>query len=119
MASENLNVRVNLAALKHAVQEMDGANGKIEVLVIPVAANHLYRGEKGLYLDLAAWAIAEPKHEDTHMLKQSLPKEVAEKMTKDEKYAMNIFGGVKPFKGGGGSSEAAVTETKAGSVLPW
>ena len=119
MAEQNYNCKVNLAGLKHTVQKMQGASGEIEVLVIPVEANSLYRGDKGLYLDLVAWSIAEPKYDDTHMLKQSLPKEVAEKQTKEEKYAMPIMGALRPFKGGGSSSEAAVAESKAGSALPW
>lgn len=119
MAAENYNCKINLAGLKHTVQKMQGASGDIEVLVIPIEANSLYRGDKGLYLDLVAWGIETPKYDDTHMLKQSLPKEVAEKQSKEEKYAMPIMGALRPFKGGGGSSEAAVSESKAGSALPW
>lgn len=115
----NLNVKINLAGLKHTVQKMKGASGEVEVLIIPVDANFLFRGDKGMYLDLVAWAIENPKYEDTHMLKQSLPKEVAEKQSKEEKYAMPIMGGIRPFKGGGGSNEAAVVESKSGDKLPW
>lgn len=118
-AKENYNCKVNLAGLKHTVQKMQGASGEIEVLVIPIEANNLYRGEKGLYLDLVAWGIEEPKYEDSHMLKQSLPKEVAEKQSKEEKYAMPIMGALRPFKGGGVASEAAVSESKPGDKLPW
>lgn len=115
----NLQVKINVAALKHTVQKMQGASGEVDVLIIPIAANHLFRGEKGLYLDLTAFELKEPKDKNTHLLKQSLPKEVYQVQTDEEKKAMPIFGNVLTWDGGTGSNEATVNETKAGDKLPW
>lgn len=115
----NLAIKLNLAALKHTVQTMKGASGAdLEVLVIPIAANHLFRGEKGLYLDLTAFELKEPKDRNTHLVKQSLPKEVYTTQTEEDKKAMPIFGNVLTWEGGGGN-EAAVQTSQAGGALPW
>lgn len=116
----NLAVKVNLAALKHTVQTMKGASGAdIEVLIIPIGANHLFRGEKGLYLDLTAFELKEVKDKNTHLLKQSLPKEVYTAQSDEDKKAMPIFGNVLTWDGGTGSNEAAVQTSAAGGALPW
>jgi hypothetical protein len=115
----NLQVKLNMAGLKHTVQKMQGANGEVEVLIIPIDANHLYRGAKGMYLDLTAFELKEVKDNNTHLLKQSLPKEVYTKQTDEEKKAMPIMGNVLTWDGAGSSNEPAVNETKAGGALPW
>lgn len=53
---------------------------------------------KAVYLDLSAFALREPKYDQTHLVKQSLPKEVREKMSKEELDAMPILGGMKAFE---------------------
>lgn len=90
----NISVKINLRQLKSAVRTMKGQNGNIECLVIPIAANNLFAGEKGVYLDLQGFELKEKKadRKDTHLVKQSLPKEVFEKMTDDQKMAMPILG---------------------------
>jgi hypothetical protein len=119
----NLNIRLNMAALQHTVQKMKGKSGEIEVLVIPIEANHLFKGEKGLYLDATAFELKEPKERngktDTHLVKISLPKEVYSKMTQEEKNAQPIFGNVSSWGEGGSSNEAATQTSAAGSDLPW
>ena len=116
----NLQVKLNLAGLKHTVQKMKGANGEVEVLIIPIDANHLYRGEKGMYLDLTAFELKEPKDKNTHLLKQSLPKEVYTVQTDEEKKAMPILGNVLTWDStGSGSNEPAVQTSTPGQALPW
>lgn len=118
--ADKISVKLNLAAFKHTVQMMKGANGAdIEVLVIPVNANHLFKGTKGMYADLSGFPLKEPKDNNTHLLKQSLPKEVYSKQTDEEKSNMPIFGNVQSWGEGGGSNEAAVQTSAAGSALPW
>lgn len=117
--ADKISVKLNLAALKHTVQMMEGAGGaQIEVLVIPVNANHLFKGAKGMYIDLSGFPLKEPKDNNTHLLKQSLPKEVYSKQTDEEKSAMPIFGNVQSW-GGGESNEPAVQTSVTGSALPW
>jgi hypothetical protein len=91
---QRINLKVNLSNLKSVTQFQKGKNGPIECLIIPIDENYLYRGQSGLYLDLTAFEIRNPKEgmKDTHILKQSLPKEVYETLTDEEKKAMPIMG---------------------------
>lgn len=90
----NISVKLNLEALKCVKQLKKGKSGDIMCLVIPIEANNLYQGEKGTYLDLVGFKIKDKKNDskDTHLIKQSLPKEVFEKMTDEEKRSMPILG---------------------------
>lgn len=89
-----INLKVNLSALKSVTQYQKGKTGPVECLIIPIDENYLYRGKSGLYLDLTAFEVRNPKEgqKDTHILKQSLPKEVFETLTDEEKRAMPIMG---------------------------
>jgi hypothetical protein len=89
-----INLKVNISALKSVTQWQDGASGPVECVIIPIDANYLYRGKSGLYLDLTAFEVRNPKEgqKDTHILKQSLPKEVFDTLTDDERRALPIMG---------------------------
>ena len=89
--------KLNLAQLKGQVKVMQGQSGMIECLVLPLVANNLFKGEKGIYLDLIAFEIENKKGDskDTHLVKQSLSKEIFEKMTDEEKKAMPIIGNLR------------------------
>jgi hypothetical protein len=91
---QRINLKINLSNLKSVTQWQDGESGPVECIIIPIDANFLYRGSSGLYLDLTAFQIRNPKEgmKDTHILKQSLPKEVYETLTDEEKKAMPIMG---------------------------
>lgn len=95
--------KLNLAQLKGQVKEMKAESGMIECLVIPIKANNLFKGERGLYLDLIAFEIDQSKRnsdsKDTHLVKQSLPKDVREAMSKDELNAMPILGNLQVWDG--------------------
>jgi hypothetical protein len=94
----NISSRLNLTLLKHVRREMTGQNGKkIDVLIIPIDENNLYKGEKGVYLDLTSIEIKDkskqqPGQKDTHLIKQSLPREVYDKLTDEQKNALPILG---------------------------
>ncbi len=92
-----INGKLNLMQLKAAIRRMDGANGPIDCVVIPIDANHLFRGEKGIYLDLIAFELKKKAEDvkDSHLVKQSLPKEVLEKMTDEEKNSQPILGNLR------------------------
>jgi hypothetical protein len=93
--------KINLAQLKGQVKSMKGLNGMVDCFVIPIALNNLYKGEKGIYLDLIAFEIENKKSDskDTHLVKQSLSKEVREKMTKEEINEMPILGNLQVWSG--------------------
>ena len=104
MEEKNYGIKCN--ALKYqnsGVMSIKGRTGTKRCLVIPIEENHLYVSAnadgtaKAVYLDFNAYALREPKYDQTHLMKQSLPKEIRESMTKEQLEAMPIFGGLTPF----------------------
>ena len=90
----NFSTKINLAGLTHTRKILKGKSGDIDCLIIPINENNLYKGEKGLYLDLTHIEIKNPAEgqTDSHLVKQNLPKEVYEKLNDDEKKALPILG---------------------------
>lgn len=86
--------KINLKALKHSM--MTTPKGALAI-VIPVEANNLYDGEKGLYLDIVGFEINKPfeGQKDTHILKQSFSKEKREEMGEDKIKAIPILGNAR------------------------
>ena len=94
----NKNIKIDLTAFSGAGKIiLTGKDGKQKkCLVIPIAENHLFEGEKGIYADFIAWEMKEKKENGTtHLLKQSLPKEVRSAMTDEQKKSLPIFGDMK------------------------
>lgn len=91
---KNLSTKLNLAALKHTRKLLTGQSGQVDCLIIPIDANNLYKGEKGLYLDLYHIAIKKPAEgqKNTHLVKQNIPKDIYELMPEDDRKAMPILG---------------------------
>lgn len=91
----SISIKIDLRQLKHIIQKLKRKDGtEVECLTIPINENNLFKGEKGVYLDLTAFELKnkQPGSKDTHIVKQSLPKEVFEKMTDEEKRALPILG---------------------------
>lgn len=89
--------KINLQLLKSVKRFEKNTKGDlIECLIIPIVANKLFIGEKGVYLDLVAFEKRERKEgeRDTHLIKQSLSKEQREAMTEEELRSMPILGGL-------------------------
>lgn len=87
--------KINLAALKNAAIITSGQNKDVDCIIIPIAQNHLFRSDKGaVYLDLIGFETPSDKRKgkDTHLVKQSLSKEVQDAMSEEEKKAMPILG---------------------------
>jgi len=101
---------VNLAALKYVLMEKKGKEGKqVKGMFIPITQNHLQEHESGgIYLNLVAFDMKEPKDWATHIVKQSLKKEVREAMSDEEQKAIPILGNLKA-----GSSEPQAQDNKA------
>lgn len=96
----NIFGSINLAAFKHVEMETKGKSGMVKGIFIPLEANKLEKHEKGgIYFNIAAFQMKEPKEYATHIVKQSLPKEVREKMTDEEKNAEPLFGNLKVSSG--------------------
>jgi len=96
--------KLNLASLKsHRIVEFPQGKEKnapkIKCIVIPIEKNGLFHSEKGnVFVDLVIFDLKTPQTDkdgaitQTHIIKQSLPKDVREKMTKEEQLAMPIIG---------------------------
>ena len=94
----NKNIKIDLTAFAGAGKiNLSGKNGQLKkCLVIPIEENHLFEGEKGIYADFIAWEMKERKENGTtHLLKQSLSKEVRSAMTDEQKKSLPIFGDMK------------------------
>ncbi|MCE5329989.1 hypothetical protein LLG07_06635, partial [bacterium] len=67
--------KLNLLNLRAVVKMMTGQTGLVECLVIPIEKNRLFKGDKGIYLDIVGFEIDPAKrkegNKDTHILKQS------------------------------------------------
>lgn len=102
----NFSGKMNLLKLKNsAVVQIKGNTGTKKCVVIPIEDNHLFvsvdesNKAKGVYVDFIAWENRNSLQSgDTHGLKQSLPKEVREKMSDEDKKAMPFIGNMKPYE---------------------
>lgn len=96
--------KLNLLNLHGVVKMIPGKMGPVECVVIPLEKNKLFKGEKGIYLDLIAFEIAHDKRregsKDTHLVKQSFSKEVRESMTEEQMKALPILGSLQVWDEG-------------------
>ena len=106
-----ISTKINLAALKNAAIITSGKNKDVDCLLIPIAQNNLFRSEKGaVYLDLIGFETPTDKRKgkDTHLVKQSLSKDLQDKMSEEEKKAMPILGNHIDWDQSGESSSERV-----------
>ena len=126
----DFNGKLNLLKLKRAgIMQIQGRTGVLRCLVIPVEDNNIFvttdenNHPKAALIDLTAWELKNPKYDETHMIKQSLPKEVREKMTDEEKKAIPILGGLKPVifesQNAASSCAAPIAQTQNSDDLPF
>ena len=113
----NVTQKINLAALKHVEMELPRKDGtKVKGMFIPYEANHVFISEKGgRNIDLISFELKEKKEWGTHMTKQSLPKDVREKMTQEERDSMPIFGNLNLDSSN--SNKEASTNVAPGQVF--
>ena len=93
-------MKVNLTQLTGTfLKELTGRTATKRCIIIPVDDNpSMYVGEKGVYLNIAAFANENPQYGDTHMLKPNLPKEVREQMTDEQRRQQPILGNMRPLR---------------------
>ena len=90
---------------------MKGKNGMVKGMFIPFKANHIFESKNGkLYADFVAWKNKTPNEWSTHAIKQSFSKEVSDKMTKEERYALPFFGNLTALEDTSLSSQSVNTE---------
>lgn len=116
-----ISSKINLAGLKHSVREIKGKTGDmVKCLVIPIDLNNLYQGEKGVYLDLQGFEIKNKVNEskDTHLVKQSLPKDLYDTLSDDQKKALPVLGSHILWSGGS-MGDSTVVVQKEDDDLPF
>lgn len=110
--------KLNLLNLHGVVKMIPGKMGPVECVVIPLEKNKLFKGEKGIYLDLIAFEIAHDKRregsKDTHLIKQSFSKEVRESMTEEQIKSLPILGSLQAWDESFTESEPVSSSTTLG-----
>lgn len=94
----NFTISVNLQKLKNVgLVTVNGKTGKKRCVCIPVDDNpEIYVGAKGIYLGLVAIERKEMnEHNETHIIKGNLPKEVRDAMSEEERKGLPIIGSVR------------------------
>ena len=97
--------KLNLLKFKNAcIVTVKGKSATKKGVFIPIDNNNLFitaddnLNAKGAYVDFFAWENRQPgKFGDTHSLRQSLAKEVRERMSEEEQKAVPYFGNMKPY----------------------
>ena len=90
----NISIKLNLRQLKSHVMELKGKSGMVKCIVLPIEANALFEGEKGIYLDLQGYEIKErkPDRKQTHLIKQSFPETIYKLFSEEDKKNLPIVG---------------------------
>lgn len=113
----NFGIKIDLLKLKNSfVTNLKGKAATKRCLVIPIDDSGVYLGEKGVYLNLTAVEMREQRYGDTHVLKQSLAKEVYQAMSEEERMAQPIFGALKPIESQRRQMEVTQTTNAAEAV---
>jgi hypothetical protein len=96
-----INGSINLAALKYVIMEKKGKEGKpLKGMFIPIEANRLQEHSSGgIYLNVVAFEMKDPKDWATHIVKQSFTKKEREAMGEDELSSLPILGNIKVSDG--------------------
>lgn len=107
--------KLNLLNLHGVVKMIKGQSGMVECLVIPLEINSLFKGEKGIYLDIIAFEVDPAKRnaesKDTHLIKQSFPKDVRDLMSDDDLKKLPILGNLQVWGEGTGSAPVSSSQT--------
>ena len=102
---KNFNVKINLA-LMNGVKLITSKKNNEKYVCIPLSANYIFEGKKGLYLDLTAYSY-DGKYGESHFLKNRIPKDVYEKMSEENKKNTLILGSMSPLEMDNGIAEKA------------
>lgn len=94
---QDYRVTVNLSAIRGCVvvnlPSIKGQPGG-KAICLPLGADAIYCGEKGIYLDVMAWSLkAGSQYGNTHILKASLPQSA----TEADRQANPIIGNLRPM----------------------
>ena len=106
----NLNLKIDLLKINGAKKmAIQGKTTTKDCIVIPidkirgtvvdsyVDRDGVTRLLNGVYLNAVAYEMREPHNGDTHLIKESLCKEVLQRCTEEDLRAMPIIGNVHPW----------------------
>lgn len=111
-----IKAKLNIAKLKSVIMTLKGKSGQpVKCLVIPIEENHLYHSDStgAVYLELVGFESDKLK-EWTHSVKQSLPKDLRDSMTKEEQNAYPFLGNFAVT--GGQTNDAPVVSDEIAEV---
>jgi len=118
-----ITFKINFMQFKAAIQKVKNNKGNdIECIVIPIALNNLFKGEKGVYGEFVAFEVKEKRADskDTHLVKQSLPKDVLKAMDDEAKRSLPIFGNLRVWdENQPGESTSSMEPIEENDKLPW
>ena len=100
----NISGKINLASLEHKV--IKTKNGT-DCIVLPIKSNNLFLSEKGnVFLDISANEHINAEKKQTHIVNQSVPKDVYDKLKAAGEYAPTL-GNLTDWEklSGGGNGE--------------
>lgn len=110
----NFGVKVDLLKLRGAmVAPLNFGEKEEQCLIIPLEGSGFFQGKQGIYLDLTAVEMKEPKYGDSHFVKQSIAKEEYLAMTKEERDAQPILGALRAIEARGGNDRQAPAQSDA------
>ena len=110
----NYNIKLDLQKLSGAfLANLKGKTATKKCLCIPVDEAGLFVGEKGTYLDIVAWSVKEPKEGRTHLIKQSIPKEIWDALSDEAKKSQPIIGDFKEMQAKGQEVTTTIDATSA------
>lgn len=102
---ENFQAKINLLKFNKAfTMPIKGRNSVKQCVCIPIEDNHLFVSAdenlkaKAIYADINVnqYDGGKSQYGDTHYLRLSVPKDVRDKMTDDEKKLIPYLGNMKP-----------------------
>lgn len=91
----NFSIKADLLKIKGAAMiNLKGKTATKRCLVIPVDDSGLFVGEKGVYLNLTAVEMREPRYGDTHCVKINLGRDAYNALSEEERKNIPILGGM-------------------------
>lgn len=95
----NFSIKADLLKLRGAfMMNIKGKTAMKRCLCIPVDEAGVFVGEKGVYLNMTAVAMQEPKYGDTHFVKVNLDRDSYNALTEEERRAIPILGGMRELE---------------------
>lgn len=100
MEEKKYNIKLDLKKLKNAfVKEIQGTTRTVQCVCIPIKDNHIFVSERGgLYLDLQATPLQQPKYGQSHLVKPKVGSDNWKAMSKEERNAIPIVGSLSPIE---------------------